>query len=174
MAIQLYQPKEKIPFEEFYSQYYSRVLLYVIKKVGNREVAEDLTSESFLYCYSHYDDYDPEKSALSSWLYLKVNSKIKNYYRDRKETADIAEYENILEGEDVDMGRSIYLQQLRDGLADAIATLPERQQRIVTLRYFKEKSSAEIAEIMDMTPGNVRVQLSRALDNLQNACQELI
>ena len=110
---------------------------------------------------------------MSTWLYLKVNSKIKNYYRDHRQTEDIADYENLLEGDDTDMSRSVYLQQLRDGIADAISTLPERQQKIVILRYFKEKTSSEIAEIMGMTPGNVRVQLSRALDSLQSISHEL-
>lgn len=174
LALKIVQPAEKIPFEQFYSRYYCQVLLYVMKKVGNRETAEDLTAEIFLYCYSHYDDYDSEKSALSTWLYLKVNSRIKNYYRDRKESVDISELENQLAGDDTDMSRSLYLEQLRDFVADALETLPERQQRIVILRYFRDKSSAEIAEIMEMTPGNVRVQLSRALDKLQNALQEFL
>ena len=49
----------------------------------------------------------------------------------------------------------------------AIGKLPERQQQAVILRYFKEKSSAEIGEILGITAGNARVLLSRALDKLQ-------
>lgn len=62
-----------------------------LKLIENAHDAEDLTEEAFVYCYRRYADYDPGKSALSTWLYLVVNSRIKNYYRDRKEAVDLEE-----------------------------------------------------------------------------------
>jgi len=164
---------EKMPFEELYNQYYTKIFLYIKNKINNIQDAEDLTSEAFIYCYNHYDDYDPTKSALTTWLYLIVNSRLKNYYRDHKEHTDIGALENLLSDDRSDMDRGIYLEQLREVLARAIKTLPEKQQQIVVLRYFKNKDSNEIAEILDMTPGNVRVQLSRALDKMEKQCQFL-
>ena len=71
-------------YETFYRENYTRVLNYVYKKISHKEDAEDLTSEVFLYCYRHYDDYDPSKGKRSTWLYLITNSRIKNYYRDHQ------------------------------------------------------------------------------------------
>lgn len=163
--------RTKPPFEEVFEEYYSKVLFYLIKKTGNREDAEDLCSEAFMYCLDHYDSYDPEKSAVSTWLYLVVNSRLKNYYRDRKSHVDMDELSNVIPDEGDDMERAVYLQQVRAQLAKAIATLPERQQKIVVMSYFRQKSSNEIAEELGMTAGNVRVQLTRALDKLEVLCQ---
>ena len=159
--------REKPPFEQLYRRYWSALLFYAQRKVGSREEAEDLVADTFAYCLEHYDRYDPEKSAVSTWLYLVLNSRIKNYYRDRKETVDIGALEGVLESEGEELEQSIWLEQLRAAMTQAIGKLPERQQQAVILRYFKEKSSAEIGEILGITPGNARVLLSRALDKLQ-------
>lgn len=168
-----HSPQEKPTFEQVYTRYYSNILSYIRLKVDNQQDAEDLCSEAFLYCYDQYENYDPEKSSISTWLYLVVNSRIKNYYRDHKSHADIDDFSNVIPDEGDDMDRSIYLEQLRDTLGKAIATLPEKQQKIVILRYFKQMSSAEIADQLGLTPGNVRVLLTRALDKLEISCASL-
>ena len=132
-----------------------------------------MCSEAFFYCFDHYDSYDPEKSSVSTWLYLVINSRLKNYYRDKKHHVDIDELQNILPDDSDSMEQAVYLQQLRDLLARAIESLPETQQKIVIMSYYQQKTSAQIAEELGMTPGNVRVQLSRALDKLEKQCQFL-
>lgn len=163
----IYSKPEKIQFSDFYSMYHEKVVRYIGSKIGNFHDAEDLASEVFTYCYHHYDSYDPARSALSTWLYLVVNSRIKNYYRDAKTYVDLESLVGVLPDESIDMEKCVYLQQLKEMLQKAMEVLPERQRKIVTLRYFEEKSNVEIAEELGMTHINVRVQLSRALDTLE-------
>lgn len=166
--------KEKPPFDEFYAENHRRVVRYIQMKLNDSHEAEDLASEVFLYCYSHYDDYDPEKSSLTTWLYLIVNSRIKNHYRDSKSFVDLESLVGVLPDDSVDMDACIYLQQLRNLLEQALMKLPERQRKIVTMRYFEERSNIEIAEQLGLSPGNVRVLLSRALDALEKSCGVLL
>lgn len=166
--------REKLPFPEFYHLYYSQVVHYINKKINHLDDAEDLAGEVFTYCYSHYDSYDPEKSAMSTWLYLIVNSRIKNHYRDTKAFVDLESVVGVLPDETIDMDACIYLQQLRQQLEKALMKLPERQRTIVTMRYFEERSNSEIALKLGMTQINVRVQLSRALDTLEKNCGHLL
>ena len=56
---------------------------------------------------------------------------------------------------------------MRNILADGLMTLPEKKKQIVILKYFKNKKATEIAEILGISPVNVRVQLSRALEKLK-------
>lgn len=154
-------------FEVFYEENYSKVLFYLVKKMPNRDDAEDLAGEVFLYCYSHYDDFDPIKSSITTWLFLIVNSRLKNYYRDRRERVDIGEMENYLFEEADEMDKAVYLEQLREKIAACLDKLPERQREIIILRYFKEMDYAAIADRLGMTAGNVRVVLSRTLDKLE-------
>ena len=149
--------KGKPSFQEFYSEYYQKVVFYINKKISNPFDAEDLASEIFLYCYSHYDDYDPQKSALSTWLYLIVNSRIKNHYRDAKTYVDLESLVGVLSDDTIDMDACIYLQQMKQLLEKAMNRLPDRQRQIVKMRYFEEKSNAEVAVALGMTQNNVRV-----------------
>jgi RNA polymerase sigma-70 factor (sigma-E family) len=52
-------------------------------------------------------------------------------------------------------------------LRDALATLGPRARAVVVLRYWADLSVDDVAAMLDMTAGNVRVQASRALDQLR-------
>lgn len=157
---------QKPDFEAVYSSNYDRVLYYIRKKVACPEDAEDLASEVFAYCYSHYADYDPEKSSVTTWIYLVVNSRIKNYYRDQVSFADYEAVSETMQDQSIDLDEGIYLEQLHSTLMRAINSLPERQRQIVMMRYFQNRSSEDIASALGLSPGNVRVLLSRALNKL--------
>ena len=164
---------EKPDYEDFYRDNYGRVTYYVKNKINSEEDALDLTSEVFMYCYTHYDDYDPEKSSITTWLYLIVNSRIKNYYRDHNITyVDYEVVSQTMQDEKIDLDEGIYLEQLHGALMKAIASLPERQQKIVMMRYFENRSSEEIAQKLNLSPVNVRVLLSRALNKLSSLNEE--
>ena len=164
---------DQTEFEELYQKYYSGAVYYVTGKIGSREDAEDLVSEAFTYCYAHYAEYDAGKSALHTWLYVVINSRLKNYYRDRKVSVDISELENVLPDEMTDMEKSVCLEEIRSTVAQALKELPERERRIVIMKYFMHKTSAEIADELGLSPVNVRVMLSRTLKKLQESCGSL-
>ena len=157
----------KPPFESVYEDYYQGVLRYLLKHTGKMQDAEDLAAETFLYCYQNYDSYDPAKSSIPTWLYLVAGSRLKNYYRDRKEHVEISELEERLFAEESDMERAAWLDELRRMLAEQMQTLPKRQQKAIVMRFFQNKSTDEIAAALDVSPGNARVLLSRALDKLE-------
>ena len=167
-------PNKEIPgYEDFYRENYNRVTNYVKNKINSAEDAQDLTSEVFMYCYAHYNDYDPEKSSITTWLYLIVNSRIKNYYRDHNITyVDYEVVSQTMQDENIDMEEGVYLEQLHDALLKAIRSLPERQQKIVMMRYFENRSSDEIAKCLNLSAVNVRVLLSRALNKLSSLNEE--
>ena len=164
----------KPTFADFYNAYYKKVVHYINKKIGNPHDAEDLASEIFIYCFSRYDNYDPEKSSLSTWLYMIVNCRIKNHYRDSKTYVDLESLVGVLPDETTDMDACIYLQQLKQQLERAMERLSDRQRKIVTMRYFEERTNCEIAEELGMSQVNVRVQLSRALDILEKICVKIL
>lgn len=171
--LKLLPKKEKPDYEDFYRDNYNRVLYYVKNKINSEEDAQDLTSEVFIYCYTHYDDYDPEKSSIMTWLYLIVNSRVKNFYRDH--SVAYVDYEVVsqtMQDENIDLDEGIYLEQLHGALMKAIESLPERQQKIIKMRYFENRTSDEIAESLNLSPVNVRVLLSRALDKLSSKNEE--
>ena len=170
MIIHKFPPKnvlQKPPFESVYEDNYQAIVRYLYKHTGNFHDAEDLAAETFLYCYQNYDRYDPEKSSISTWLYLVAGSRLKNHYRDKKDYIELSELEERLFSEETDMERAAWLEELRCLLAEKLQQLPERQRRIIIMRFFQEKDFDEIAAAIGTTSGNARVILSRTLDKLE-------
>ena len=154
-------------FEAVYNRFYIPVYRFFLKRLANKEVCEDLTSDVFYSCLKKYDTYDPSKAAISTWIYTVANNKLKNYYRDRKENISIDDTENFRELPDTtDMDGAVYLTQMKEHLSSALETVSDLESEIVKLRYFSGLNSDEIATRTGKSAGNVRVILSRTVKKL--------
>lgn len=154
-------------FEEYYKTYYSQIYRYILKKISNPSDAEDITMETFASCYKNFESFDSKKASFSTWIYVIANNKLKNYYRDQKFSEELDE--NIISQfnfED-DILTATYISEMRKELAVALNQLPEIQKTIVIHKFFNNKTANDIALIVGLSPGNVRVQLSRALKKLK-------
>lgn len=172
--LELLPQKQKSPFDEFYQSWYQKTVQYIYKKTGNFQDAEDIAGDVFLYCFDHYSAYDPAKSSVSTWLFLIVNSRIKNYYRDAKHNVALDAIEGLIADGQGDLDECLYWEDILNKVSLAIEKLDERKQKIIKLRYFEEKTSDEIAAIMGITPVNARVLLSRAITALEKHCSDLL
>ena len=140
---------------------------FLSSHTDNREDAEDLMQEIFVSCYKAQDRFDRSKCNEVAWLFIIAKNRLKNYYRDKKPNMSL----DAIEGEQKDpndyMAQAVHLMHCREVAAEVIRTLDERSQQIVLLRFFEEKSHEEIAEILNLTTGNVRVIQSRALKQME-------
>ena len=155
-------------FESVYNEYYPRILRHINKKIGIYHEAEDLTQEIMAACYRNFEKYDPEKSSMGTWVYVIMNNRLKNYYRDKRVNVSLDDDESFLElaSEEI-LEEAVLLEEQKRVLMEAIASLSEREKEIVMNTYFLHKTSAEVAEVMHMTAGNVRVVLNRSIKKLR-------
>ena len=154
-------------FEAFYSEYYDKVFKYILKKTGNFHAAEDLTMDTFTACYRHFDNYDESKASLGTWVFTIASNKLKNYYRSEQGFAELQENAAVDDGMEDSVVEAQHLAELRDALADALETLNEVQQQVIILKYFKNKTSKDIAQITGLSPDNVRAIASRTVKKLK-------
>ena len=68
-------------FEEIYRTHANSVFRYALRTVGNRELAEDITSEAFLELYKALDSVDPAR--LPAWLFTVARNRAVDYWRKR-------------------------------------------------------------------------------------------
>lgn len=155
-------------FEDLYASYYQQVVGYLNHKIQNFADAEDLAGEIFEYCYKQFSNYNPSKASIQTWLYVIVNSRYKNYLRDHRFSEDIDDYADIAVSDQIPMEQAVEIQEERQILAKVLEQLPERQRKIVIYKYFGDMSTAQIAEKLGMTEGNVRVQLFRTIKQMQD------
>lgn len=158
---------EKDEFRVYYETYYMQALKYTVKKVSNIPVAEDLVMETFVSCFKRFDEFDSGRAKFSTWLYVALNNRIKNYYRDNKVYDSIDEHLELA-GEEDELLQIVQVNIMRKNLYDALKTLPELQRKMIILKFFKGKTSKEIADSFGMREGTVRVQISRTLEKLRD------
>ena len=159
-------------FETLYTMYRGSVLRFLVRRCGAYHDAEDLTQQIFEYILRVYDSYDPSKASLKSWIFMITLSRWKNYCRDRKVFCDVDSIIDLTNDED-DLGKAIWLDELRKNLNIGIRQLSQVQQKIVIMRYFENMNNRQIAQMLGLTEINVRVSLSRALDKLNKKLSDI-
>lgn len=161
----------KPTFEQLYEQYYTPILRYIVKRISSYQDAEDIAANVFVTAYRNYEGFDPTKASAATWLYMICSSRLKNYYRDKKENVSLDDEENPV---DVSSGEliedAVLMEERSRMLHDAISKLPERQQQAVRMKYFRNMSAADIAAELGTTAGNVRVILNRSMDKQRIPC----
>ena len=71
-----------------------------------------------------------------------------------------------------EIAQALMLEEIREFLDREIAKLDSVKRQILLMRYYDEMSSNEIAKVMNMTPGNVRVILTRTLNKLRIGAED--
>ena len=160
-----------IVFEKLYNEYYLRVFRYAWKKVRNSDDAADLAQTAFCYCYQHFDEFDDRRASFGTWIFLVLTSRIKNFYRDRKDSVHIDEVIEILPDE-TDFDHAIELEEMRGQLLDALHACTPVQAEIVRSRYFQKQSTRDISLRTGLSEANVRTQLSRALKKMREHMEQ--
>lgn len=154
-------------FENYFNSYYTQVYNYILKRIQHNADAEDLAMDSFVCAYKNFDKFDDRRASFATWLYVIVNNRIKNYYRDHREAAELDENIPDISSFENDILKAESLQKIRNHLYNALNLLSNVQRTVIIQKYFYNKNSPEIAQITGLSPGNVRVNLSRALNILR-------
>jgi len=151
-------------FQKFYQENLGLIYRYVYSQVGNREEAEDLTSQIFLKVVSSIDH---ERSWLSmkKWLYLITRSTIADYWRARyrlpKSSLD-AMLEAGWEGP-TEVEATATSNRAEERVERLLQALPEKYREVLKCRFLLKLSVKATALQLGVTDANVKVIQFRAL-----------
>jgi RNA polymerase sigma-70 factor (ECF subfamily) len=156
-------------FSELYRAHLRDVYSYAYYRVGNHHDAEDLTEQTFLQAYRHFDRAMGESDGrpLRPWLIRIAHNLAANLYRDRsrKPQSPIEDSESLRTlhtTEDLVEGRD-ELARILDGVKD----LPDDRREALIMRFALGMDNREIARAMGRTDGATKVLLHRAIKQLQ-------
>ena len=158
--------------EHLIEEYSGGLLKYLVSHTHSREDAEDILQDVFMSVYEHCADFDPSRCNEQAWLYIIAKRKLVSYYRAHKQESSIDEMEDYQLPGDTSMEQAVNLMSARQMVNKALHVLDERSREIVVLKYFEGLSADEIADKMQLKPGNVRTILSRALDTMESEIKE--
>jgi DNA-directed RNA polymerase specialized sigma24 family protein len=126
-----------------------RVYSYVAYRLGDGPEAEDVTSEVFEFAVRYRSSFDSRKGAPIAWLLGIARRRVAWALANRPPPSSELDEQEA-----------------------ALATLSERDQELLALRYGSDLRSREIGPILGMKTNAVEVALHRALERLRAAIGE--
>jgi len=163
-------------FEEIVVLFQDMVFTLAYRVVKNREEAEEVAQDVFIKVYKSLKSFN-EKSKLSTWIYRITYNLSINRYRSQKRQPITTEIDNSNEnklGHTKDALSELSEREKHKVINKAILTLPETEKIIITLYYYEELPIAEIAEIVGISPQNVKVKLFRSRQKLYAELKEKV
>ncbi len=151
-------------FQTLYQENLGLIYRYVYSKVGNREEAEDLTSQIFIKAVRGVDQ-ERGMQSIQKWLFQVARTTIADYWRAyyRISTNSLEELlEAGWEGP-ADEEPSAASNQPAERVKRILQALPEHYREVLTCRFLLNLSIKETALSMGLTEANVKVLQFRAL-----------
>lgn len=172
LLIQSAQKGDKEAYGKIYQLYYKKLFRYCSFNVRDTETAQDLCQETFVKAWVKIKEFRMDKAdwSIQAFLFAIARNLIIDRSRHKKEVS-IENFEEIETNEDFyeDLDRKTDIQRVKK----AISKLDEIERQIVILRFFEEMDSKEVANILKVKDGALRVRQSRILQKLKDIMEAL-
>jgi RNA polymerase sigma-70 factor (ECF subfamily) len=153
-------------FGLLYTRYAHRVISYFLLRTGNREDAEDLTSQVFVRAFEALPRFKTGQGTVRSWLFAIAHNLAVSHYRSHRRTHPIDRLD-LLDGAPLLEDSAVLGDDLRR-LRAALATLTDEQRLVVEFRL-AGLSGIEISKAAGKSHAAVKMLQHRALDHLRLA-----
>lgn len=166
-------------FGQVFDAWYKPVFGYIMRRTGDYDLSKDIAAETFLKAFLKIGGFQWRGIRLSSWLYRIATNELNQYYRSSKykpqslqQLMENPQMEKLLH-ENADDEREVMEQELKayddyNRIRQNLLKLDIKYQEVISLRYFEQKSNAEISEILGKNEGTIKSLLSRGLEKLRN------
>jgi len=153
-------------FTSFYSRYYRLILTVAEQRLGGISDAEDITAEVFRIAWAHHKG---GHALTLPWTYRVLRNVIGNEYRRRDHSDQLIDR----------LGNVLWLSNaLETGADDAVGLrrtlldLTEEERELLYMAFWEDLARVEISGILGISPGAVRVRLTRAKRKLRSLLEK--
>jgi RNA polymerase sigma-70 factor (ECF subfamily) len=164
-------------FGELYDRYVDTVFRYVLFRVGDRPLAEDLTSETFLRALRRISSVSYQGRDVGAWFVTIARNLVLDHvkssrYRLEVATSDVADAHSRQAGTASGPENEVVAAATNAELMKCVAKLNPDQQECIILRFMQGLSVAETAALMGRNEGAVKALQHRAVRRLAQLLPE--
>jgi RNA polymerase sigma-70 factor (ECF subfamily) len=157
--------KDPSRFAELYELNFARVYAYIARRVGDRDVAQDLTSEVFHKALAGIQSFEWRGVPFAGWLLRIAANMIVD--RSKRSGREVSGQDDLPDLPDLKAQPRMEEADRCGLLFRMVEQLPEDQRRVIGMRFAEEKSIREIATELGRSEGAVKQLQFRALQNLR-------
>jgi RNA polymerase sigma-70 factor (ECF subfamily) len=154
-------------FRNLYEKYYKRIFLFLLHRVGSKDVTADLTSQVFLKALQKLHQYQFRGLPFSSWLFrIAVNECNEFFRRNKRERLVVLDDEHAeMLYEEMFGHETMY--ELMSRLPLILERLTHEELQFIELRFMESRPFKEMAEIMGISENYAKVKTYRVLEKMK-------
>ena len=148
--------------QALYETYRDKVLAYLASRTDSREDAEDLCQDVFEQVIRSLSRYDPSKASVSTWIFQITRYTLIDYLRTKHPSEPLTE--DIPAAGDLE--ETVIRKDTLERLSAILNAMRQDERDIIILRYYKGYSLTEIACLLGIGYGMVKVKHKAALKKI--------
>ncbi len=174
------QRGSQLAFGQLYERYVDVVFRYVLARLDDRALAEDLTSETFLRAWRRIGAVQDQGKDLTAWLTVIARNLVVDHLKSSRQRCEVLTAEITAAADQSRDARragssvedAVTAAETAATVRDHLAQLIPDQQQCVRLRFLEGRSVPETAAVMGRSEGAVKAVQHRALRRLAALCRD--
>ena len=161
-------------FSELYRAHLRDVYSYSYYRTGNHHDAEDLTEQTFLQAYRHFERAQQESRGrpLRPWLIRIAHNLAANYYRDRSRRPQTQLEDAAVLSAPHDTEQLVEGREELGAVLAGVASLSDDRREALIMRFALDMDNKEIARALGRSEGATKVLIHRAIKQLEERLED--
>lgn len=148
--------------DELFEQYYKEIYAYIYKQCGERELAMDLTQDTFVAAFRGLQGYDERKAKFRTWIYRIAANKIADYYRSKQYYQHITQLsldEQVIDlSDDSDILESLVKREMIKQIMKIVSGYDLVWVHIFQMKIFEDMTFAQIGDELRISENTVKTR----------------
>ena len=164
---------DRAAFGELFDKMAPRIKSFMLRKGVSADLAEDMVQETMIAVWTKAGLYDPGKGSVATWMFtIARNHRIDRLRRDPSARfVDIDDFDGASDEPAAD--DQLAVRQQNEGVARALAEIPEEQKQILILSYIEDVPQSAIAERLNLPLGTVKSRMRLAYGHMRKSLEKL-
>lgn len=169
--------KNSNQFAPLYEYYYPKIHSYIYRRINNKEVADDLTSQTFEKAIKRINNFRWQGVSLGVWLYKIARNNLNDYFRKSRRTnrnISLTGLEAVIVDEQEETLEDIVIRSDEESiLYRALQQFKKEDQYLIYYKFFEDMTNKEIAAKTGLSETNVGTKLHRLRSKLKKIIIDL-
>jgi len=158
-------------FSKIYDRYIDKIYRFIFFKVNSQEIAQDLTSETFLKGWESFKNGTKIENP-QAYLYKTARNLVIDFYREKGKVQIVSADNPLIPDPAPNLEEKAMLSSDLDQIRQALTELNDDYQNVIIWYYLDDLSISEISQMLGRTDDATRVLLHRALKTLKEKLKE--
>lgn len=160
-------------FAKLYDHYFGKIYGYCLNRIGHKEKAEDITSQTFLKSISIVKSFNFKKSPrLGPWLYAIAHNLMIDMLRREAKLQPLEKMETEGENGSETFEKKLQIDLIQKQILEVLNEINPRYAQLISLKFYSELDASEIALTMGLKSSQVPVLLFRAMASFRETYQK--